>query len=116
MKAIHTALASLNIPVCHPPYAGTASAFVTYTLINNAHNNWASGAAWEDETVYSVDLFIKGAYESTADSIKSLLRGEGYVVSEGPELYENDTKYRHISFDVRGRDGVGMYAITDEGS
>lgn len=114
MKPIYEALASLNIPVCHPPYTGTASQFIVFTLINNAYNNWASGAAIEEETVYSVDLFTKGAYESIADQIKFLLRAEGYVVSEGPEIYEADTKYYHVSFDVTCRDGLGIYAEEEE--
>lgn len=109
MKPIHEVLASLGIPVCHPPYTGTASTFATYTLVNNAYNDWASGKAISEETVFSLELFTKGAYEATASSIKTLLRAEGYVVETGPETYESDTKYRHISFDVRGWDGLGIY-------
>lgn len=116
MKAIHEVLAPLDLPVCHPPYTGAERQFITYTLINNAYNDWASGAAFEEETVYSVDLFTKDAYEDLAKQIKALLRAEGYVVTEGPELYESDSRaaggvspYRHIVFDVTCWDGVGLY-------
>ena len=51
MKAIHKVLAPLYIPVCHPPYDGDARQFITFTLINNAYNDWASGNAFEEETV-----------------------------------------------------------------
>ena len=114
MRPIHQVLAPLYMPVCHPPYTGTASKFITFTLINNAYNDWASGAAFEEETVWSVDLFTKDPYEALAVQIKDLLRAEGYVVQEGPELYESDTKYHHISFDVTGREDIGMYAEADE--
>lgn len=113
MKAIHKVLAPLYIPVCHPPYDGDARQFITFTLINNAYNDWASGNAFEEETVYSVDLFAKDAYEDLAKQIKALLRAEGYVVQEGPETYEPDTKYHHVSFDVTCWDGVGIYERPD---
>ena len=109
MKAIHEVLAPLDLPVCHPPYTGDARQFITYYLINNAYNDWASGAAFEEETVYSVDLFTKDEYEHLANQIKALLRAEKYVVAEGPETYEEDTKYHHVSFDVTCWDGVGLY-------
>lgn len=48
MKPIHQVLAPLGIPVCHPPYTGTASEFITYTLINNAYNDWSSGEAFSE--------------------------------------------------------------------
>lgn len=111
MKPIHEVLAPMNMPVCHPPYTGAESEFVTYTLINNAYDNWASGSAVQEQTVYAVDLFTMDEYEDLAEQIKALLRGEGYVVQEGPEFYEPDTKYHHISFDVTCYDGVNMYAV-----
>lgn len=111
MKPIHQVLAPLYLPVCHPPYTGDSRQFITFSLINNAYDNWASGAAIEEETVYSVDLFTKDAYEDLAEQVKALLRGEGYVVQEGPEFYEPDTKYHHISFDVTCWDGVGLYGV-----
>ncbi|MBQ6536982.1 MAG: hypothetical protein IJI40_09435 [Firmicutes bacterium] len=107
MRAIDIVLAPLGIPVCHPPYMGALPQYIVFTLINNAYSDWASGAAIEEETVYSVDLFTKSAYESLAKQVKTLLRVDGYVVSEGPETFEEDTKYHHVNFDVRGWDGVG---------
>ena len=66
MQDIQTALAPLGLPVSHPPYLGTATAYVTYYLINHGHSNWASGKAIQDETVWSVDLFSRSNYRATA--------------------------------------------------
>ena len=107
MKPIHQVLAPLGIPVCHPPYTGTSPEFITFTLINNSYNDWSSGEAFSEETVYSVDLFTKLAYEDLADQIKTLLRAEKYVVQTGPEFYEADTKYHHLNFEARGWDDTG---------
>lgn len=109
MRPIHQVLAPLGLPVCHPPYAGNAPQFIVFTLINNAYNDWASGQAFEEETVYSVDFFTKLPYEEVASQIKALLRAEGYVVAEGPEIYEADTRYHHVSFDVTCWDNVNAY-------
>ena len=113
MQEITQVLAPLKIPVSHPPYNGKATQYVVYTLINNAYSNWASGRAFQEETVYSVDLFSKANYKALAASIKQLLRAAGYVVTEGPEVYESDTQFYHVTFDVTGWDLVGAYAPED---
>ena len=83
-------------------------------IFNNGSVSIDVDVSIEEETVWSVDLFTKDPYEALAVQIKDLLRAEGYVVQEGPELYESDTKYHHISFDVTGREDIGMYAEADE--
>lgn len=106
MRELTKVLAPLGIPVTHPPYTGAGTQYVLYTLIHNGYSNWASGQAIEEETVFSVDLFTRDNYKELAESIKSLLRSAGYVVSEGPETYEVDRQFYHVNFDVRIWDAV----------
>lgn len=113
MQDIQTVLAALELPVSHPPYLGTATEYITYYLIDHGHNNWASGEAIEDVTVWSVDLYTQGNYQTTAAQILSGLRAAGYVVRKGPEMWEDDTRFYHVNFDVRGWTTAPAYAEED---
>ena len=115
MIKIPTALSSLGIPIERQPYTGRATQYVTFNLTHHGYSDWASGGAIQQEWVYAVHQFSKGNFEALAERIMKLLRAAGYSVSEGPEMYEEDTQFYHLVFEARCWDDAGEYAEEDDG-
>jgi hypothetical protein len=51
-------------------------------------------------TYGTVDIFCKGNYKSLLADVKNRLRTAGFRTSTGPEQYEKDTGYYHVSLDI----------------
>ena len=101
MIEIPDALSALGVSVERQPYTGSANQYVLFNLTHHGHSDWASGKAIQDEWIYAVHLFSRGNFKALAKLLLKLLREAGWTVTEGPELYEEDTQYHHLVFDAR---------------
>lgn len=93
---IYEALASLNIPVQHPPYRGDAQTYVTYTLLGQDTTLYADGAEQETSLIYAVNVYAKGNYISTMSAVKAALENAGYIVVVDAEYYEEEVELQHV--------------------
>ena len=94
---ISKALEPMGIPVCHPPYSGSEDTFVTYQLMGQMGTVFAEGQEAETGVTFSVDLYTTGEYEQLVQEIKNLTAAAGYICVVDQEMYESDTKRRHIA-------------------
>lgn len=87
-----------TIPVSFLRYDGKSTTYVTYQLTDM--DNSFSG---DDELLgyvdyYDFDIYSKGNYFGIIESIKKLLKAEGFMWQPGRssgDLYEDDTGYFH---------------------
>ena len=100
-KHLKTTLEALGVPVARLLYKGNADTFITFQRVNATPAQHADDDGQEVERLYRVDLFSKDDYTELLDRLKQALEdADFYGLVEGPELFEDDTKYFHIPLDV----------------
>ena len=83
--------------VCHPPYMGDATEYVTYQLITHSTTLYAEGTEAETSVLYAVDYYTKNVpYAEKLLEIKRLLQAAGWTCTVNAEDYEPDTGLYHI--------------------
>lgn len=83
--------------VCHPPYMGDATEYVTYQLITQSTTLYAEGTEAETSVLYAVDYYTKTVpFEAKLLEIKRLLQAAGWTCTVNAEDYEPDTGLYHI--------------------
>ena len=83
--------------VCHPPYMGDATEYVTYQLIAQSTTLYAEGTEAETSVLYAVDYYTKTVpYAEKLLEIKLLLQAAGWACTVNAEDYEPDTGLYHI--------------------
>lgn len=104
---IAEALATLSVPVTHPPYLGEGEDYITYQLITQSTTLYAEGVEAETSVLYSVDLYTKTVpFAPMLLKIKELLQAGGWSCTVAAEQYENDTGLYHISMDAAAVGGI----------
>ena len=87
---IPDALAGLGCPVCHPPYRGGESRYVTYQLLGQASMLYAEGKEQETSVQYAVNTYAPEADAlALALQVKAALEDAGYIVQIDIEFYES---------------------------
>lgn len=88
----------VKIPVSFLRYSGKSTTYITYQLISSGDS--FSG---DDELInyvdhYDFDIYSKGNYFPIIDSVKKILKDNGFVwdpsMSSG-DIFEDDTGYYH---------------------
>lgn len=83
--------------VCHPPYMGDATEYVTYQLITQSTTLYAEGAEAETSVLYAVDYYTNTTpFAEKLLEIKRLLQAAGWACTVNAEDYEPDTGLYHI--------------------
>lgn len=103
---IPDALRDLPYPVCHPPYRGGESRYITYQLTGQSGVLYAEGREAETAVRYMVDLW--GAHDAVyamLREIKPALEAAGYIVTVDAEFYDNESRLHRIVLDVQ-REGA----------
>jgi len=88
----------VNIPVKFLFYEGHGEPYITYQQIDA--DNSLSG---DDDLIgyvdyYDFDIYSKGNYTNIIESVKSLLKQNGFIWQpsrSSPDFYETDTGYYH---------------------
>lgn len=88
---IYEALAGINVPVCHPPYRGASTTYITYQLLGQVGQLYAEGCEAETGVQYAVSLFAEGFVADLLAQVKAALEAGGYIVSVDMEMYDADT-------------------------
>lgn len=97
---IYEALSSIGYPVTHPPHEGDEKTYYTYQVIGQESTLYADGQEQETATRFAVDLFSDQPAAAVAAMIpttKAALYAAGYLCRVDQEMYEYDTKLRHIA-------------------
>ena len=95
----------VSIPVSFLRYNGKSITYVTYM-----HYDSANSFSGDDELLgyvdyYDFDIYSKGNYLNIVESIKQLLKQNGFMFQPSrtsPDMYEDDTGYYHktLSFAI----------------
>jgi hypothetical protein len=88
----------VSVPVAYMFYQGHGEPYVIY--MQTDADNSLSG---DDELIgyvdyYDFDVYAKGNYTKIVESVKRLLKANGFVwqpSKTSPDMYETDTKYYH---------------------
>ncbi len=90
----------VTVPVWEFKYTGSEKTYITYQLLIEPVPMYADDE--EEGTVvhFTVDLYTNNsAFEPLKREIRKRLRDAGFIISRGPETYENDTALYHIVTD-----------------
>ncbi|MDU7339042.1 MAG: hypothetical protein E7L17_13115 [Clostridium sp.] len=74
--------------------------YCTYYTYLDQDEYFADDEPVGGNTYGTVDVFCKGNYKSLIKEIKQRLQHVGFRVKIGPEQYEQDTKFYHVSINV----------------
>lgn len=95
---IAEALATLSVPVTHPPFMGETDEYITYQMASQQGILYADGAEAETGVSYVVDYYTKNPpFSAMIKDIKRLLAAADWTCEVAVETYEEDTGFYHIS-------------------
>jgi hypothetical protein len=100
-ERITAALKTVGVPVQRMRYTGQAETFIVFQLLsgNEAHHSDDENHA--DEITYRINVYSRRDYTHLIRSVKQALRAaEFYGITEGPELYEEDTGFYHMPMEA----------------
>jgi len=82
-------------PVRFQKYTGDAETYITFFEYNDQVEDHAEDNIDTIGHYVQVDVWSKGNYNATVNSVKRLMRQAGFMYSNGQDLYEPDTKIFH---------------------
>ncbi len=94
---IYEALKDIELPVCHPPYAGDCENYVTYQLLGQDGQIYAEGSEGATAVTYAVNLFMNLFNASLITLIKEALERAGYIVVVEMENYNDEKVVNQVS-------------------
>ena len=94
---IYEALKDLPVPVCHPPYNGAETTYITYQLLGQSGQLYAEGAEAETGVQYAVSIFAEGFAAGLVKRVKAALEAAGYIVTVDMETYDKETGRTQIA-------------------
>lgn len=96
---------NVKIPVSFMRYNGRSTTYITYMYYdsNNSYSGDNELLGWVD--YYDFDIYSKGNYLNIIESVKSLLKQNGFMFQpsrSSRDMYEDDTGYYHrtLSFAI----------------
>lgn len=94
---IYEALKDLPVPVCHPPYKGAETTYITYQLLGQSGQLYAEGAEAETGVQYAVSIFAEGFAAGLLKRVKAALEAAGYIATVDMENYDKETGRTQIA-------------------
>lgn len=94
---IYEALKDLSVPVCHPPYKGAETTYITYQLLGQSGQLYAEGTEAETAVQYAVSIFAEGFAVELLRSAKAALEAAGYIAAVEMETYDKETGRTQIA-------------------
>lgn len=94
---IYEALKDLPVPVCHPPYKGAETTYITYQLLGQSGQLYAEGAEAETGVQYAVSIFAEGFAADLLQRTKAALEAAGYIATVDMETYDKETGRTQIA-------------------
>lgn len=100
-ERIMAALKTVGVPVRRLTYTGQDDAFITFQLISGEEEFHADDEHHADEITYRINVCARYDYTHLIRNVKQALRAaEFYGITEGPELYEEDTGFYHMPMEA----------------
>lgn len=96
-----SALSPLNVPIAPIRYQGSETTYITFYTYNEQPALISDDIPEFDVTSGTVDIFSQSDYKTLLKDAKKRLRNAGFSVSQGPEMYEDDTKYYHVIINIQ---------------
>lgn len=87
-----------DIPVCFMRYKGHGEPYVTYMELDCDNSMSADDDLVGYVAYYDFDIYSKGNYFPIIESVKELLKNNGFVWQpsrSSPDMYEDETGYYH---------------------
>ena len=103
---IVTALAALNIPIAVGIYKKTDSTpypdkYIVITPLEERNDDIADDRELTETSVADVNLYCRGDYQTTKNSMKTSLKSAGFFIEDRRYLmYEADTEHHHYVFTI----------------
>lgn len=95
---IETIFNGFTVPVYFLRYTGSAKTYITYQEIEEQDNFDAEDDMQYIKHIYDFDIFSKGDYTSLIQSIKRLMKQNGWEWlpdNSSQDMFEVDTGYYH---------------------
>lgn len=97
---IINALSPLNIGV-YPLFAPSKSdSYIVFYTYNEKTIVFGDDEPIYETTSGSVDIYTKKSYKQLLKETKQLLKSNGFNVSQGAEMYEQETGYYHVVLEI----------------
>lgn len=83
-------------------YTGVDTTYIIFSTYLDTDEAFADDGPIGGNSYGTVDIFCKmlGNYKGLVESVKTKLRAAGFNTSTGPERYEKDTTFYHVSIDI----------------
>lgn len=94
---IYEALKDMPVPVCHTPYKGAETTYITYQLLGQSGQLYAEGGEAETAVQYAVSIFAEGFAAGLLRSAKTALEAAGYIATVEMESYDKETGRTQIA-------------------
>lgn len=99
-KIIKAALASFSLPVEANVFIGKQTEYIVFNFEDQRPIIRADDTDLVDEVSVAVHYFIKGKPLISKSAIRKALCEAGFTIINISELYESETKYTHVIFNV----------------
>ena len=85
------------VPVDFLTHEGRTDAHITYYTYSDQDMVFGDDEPELGETSGTLDIFCRGDFKPLLSACKSRLRAAGFSTETGPEQYEDDTGWNHVS-------------------
>lgn len=104
---IVTALAALNIPIAVGIYKVDTypDKYIVITPLEERSDDIADDSELTETSVADVNLYCRGDYQTTKNSMKTSLKSAGFFIEDRRYLmYEADTEHHHYVFTIEKKE------------
>lgn len=100
-ERITAALKTVGVTVQRMQYTGQADTFIVFQLLNGDEAHHSDDETRAEEITYRINVYSRRDYTQLIRNVKQALRAaEFYGITEGPELYEEDTGFYHMPMEA----------------
>lgn len=96
-----------KIPISFMNYTGKSGNYLTYYTWLEQPQNFSDDDYHAELSYGTIDVFSKNNFKNIVKKVKQTLKNSGFTWTDnGPETFEDDTKYYHIPVNFCLENGV----------
>lgn len=95
LEETKTALSGLNVPVTFQEYTGDAETYITFFEYNEQAEEYSEDDLEIQGHDIQVDIWSKSNYKILEQQVKTAMKSNGFLYTNGQDLYESETKIYH---------------------